>query len=270
VPFRRDELQGVKGKQPDGTSRTREAKLGCVFTQITTDVDGQPIREHESTSYVGTFAGCRDAGTLLRQEALRRGYGTIPKTVYLGDGALWIWENARLNFPDAVQILDFYHASEHLGIITAAFWSDDCKKAKRKQKDWSKIMKRGSARTLITTTKRLLTQHRVRLSESAIETIEREINYFETNMHRTCYGHFRDQGYFIGSGVIEAGCKAVIGRRMKQSGMFWGEEGAESILTLRCLSCGPHLEASWQARRSILAEIRRKARRWIEPKKDAA
>jgi len=51
---------------------------------------------------------------------------------------------------------------------------------------------------------------------------------------------------------------------------FQGEEGAESILTLRCLSSGPHLEASWQARRSILAEIRRRARRWIEPKKDAA
>ncbi len=168
VPFRRDELQGVKGKQPDGTSRTREAKLGCVFTQITTDKEGQPIREHESTSYVGTFAGCRDAGTLLRQEALRRGYGSIPQTVYLGDGALWIWENARLNFPDAVQILDFYHASEHLGIITAAFWGDNCKKAKRKQKDWSKIMKRSSARTLITTAKRLLTQHRARLSDPAI------------------------------------------------------------------------------------------------------
>jgi hypothetical protein len=135
---------------------------------------------------------------------------------------------------------------------------------------WSETLKRDSARNLITAAKRLLSQHRAHLSESAIEVIEREISYFQTNRHRTRYGYFQKQGYFIGSGVIEAGCKTVIGRRMKQSGMFWGEDGAESMLELRCLTSGPHLEAAWQARRAILTDQRRKARRWINNQNQAA
>jgi len=73
TPMRREELAGVPGKQEDGSARTREAKLGCVFTQTTTDEQGKPMRDPDSTSYVGTFRGCREAGVLLHQEALRRG-----------------------------------------------------------------------------------------------------------------------------------------------------------------------------------------------------
>ena len=78
------------------------------------------LRDPDSTTYVATFEDCRELGSLLRAEALRCGYASAPTTVYLGDGAAWIWENARLNFRDAVQILDFYHASEHAGELAAA------------------------------------------------------------------------------------------------------------------------------------------------------
>ena len=120
IPFRKDQLTGRQGKHPDAGAKTREVKLGCLFTQTSTDENGEPIRDPASTSYVGTMGGCREIGTLLHDEALRRGHGRIAQTVYLGDGAPWIWENARLNFPGAVQILDFYHAAEHLGILAGA------------------------------------------------------------------------------------------------------------------------------------------------------
>jgi hypothetical protein len=93
--------------------------------------------------------------------------------------------------------------------------------------------------------------------------IQSEINYLESHASRTHYGEYEAKGYFIGSGVIEAGCKTVIGRRLKQSGMFWSEAGAEDILSLRCQIIGPRFDALWQARRQLLEVKQLKARRWL-------
>ena len=262
IPFRKEELEGRPGKQPDGGAKTREAKLGCIFTQTTTDENGHPIRDPASTSYIGTMGGCREIGTLLHDEALRRGHGCIAQTVYLGDGAPWIWENARLNFPGAVQILDFYHAAEHLGTLAGAIEGPGSKKAESHQTRWAKKLKKGTIKPILTSVRRLLKKWSGRLQPEQLETIRREIAYFETNAHRTRYGHFREKGYFIGSGVIEAGCKTVVGRRMKQSGMFWGESGAEALLGVRCQILGPRFEEAWQARKPILNTQRRKALQW--------
>jgi len=262
IPFRKDQLQGRPGKQPDGGAKTREVKLGCVFTQTRTDENGEPIRDPASTSYVGTMAGCREIGTLLHEEALRRGHGRIAQTVYLGDGAPWIWENARLNVPGSVQILDFYHAAEHLGILASAIEGADTQKAKTRQSRWAVKLKNDSINPILSSARRLLKNRKESMTPERIETVQRELAYFKTNARRTRYGHFRAQGYFIGSGVIEAGCKTVVGRRMKQSGMFWGEPGAEALLGVRCQIMGPHFEAAWQARKEILTTQRRKALQW--------
>lgn len=261
VPMRREELEGIAGKQPDGSARTREVKLGCVFTQSTTDENGEALRDANSTSYIGTFQGCREAGILLRQEALRRGYGTAREVVYLGDGAAWVWENARANFPDAVQILDFYHASEHAGALAAALWGSDPGKAREMQSTWCHQMKATDSSTMIEQAQDLL-QDSLTLSAAQREEAQREINYFTTHARRTRYGEFRSRGWFIGSGVVEAGCKTVVGRRLKQSGMFWSQSGGEDILSLRCLMLSPQFDAAWDARRSILATQRSKARHW--------
>jgi hypothetical protein len=95
-----------------------------------------------------------------------------------------------------------------------------------------------------------------------VERIEAKLAYFENQATRTRYGEFRAKGYFIGSGVVEAGCKCVIGSRLKQSGMFWSEAGAENLLHLRCLVLGPHETDAWAARPKILAKNQQKARRW--------
>jgi hypothetical protein len=262
IPFRKQELVGRPGKQPDGGAKTREAKLGCIFTQTTTDENGEPIRDPASTSYIGTMGGCREIGTLLHEEALRRGHGRIPQTVYLGDGAPWIWENARLNFPGAVQILDFYHAAEHLGTLAGAIEGPGSKKAQTQQTRWVKKLKKSTIKPILTSVRRLLKNRTGGMTPEQLETVRREIAYFETNARRTRYGDFRERGYFIGSGVIEAGCKTVVGRRMKQSGMFWGESGAEALLGVRCQILGPRFEEAWQARKPILTAQRRKALQW--------
>ena len=262
VPMRREALEGHAGKQEDGTARTREAKLGCVFTQSVTDELGQPMRDPASTSYVGTFQGCREAGILLRQEAVRRGLGRADQVVYLGDGAAWVWENCRLNFPGAVEILDFYHATEHVGELAKALHDNDPLRAASKQSQWCHTMKESSPKAFLKEVQALLKAH-PDWPEEKRTAIETQINYFQNHAARTRYGEFRAKGYFIGSGVIEAGCKSVIGRRLKQSGMFWSETGAEDLLSLRCHIIGPHFNRIWQARATIRLQQRQRSRRWI-------
>lgn len=261
VPMRREALEGRAGKQEDGSARTREAKLGCVFTQSGTDAEGEPLRDPGSTSYTGTFAGCRESGILLRQEAVRRGLGRAQKVVYLGDGAAWIWENRRLNFPGALEILDFYHATEHVGALAKALHEDDPQRASTQQSQWCHEMKQTSPAALLGEVRTLL-KASPDWPEARRSAIESELSYLESHAQRTRYGEFRAQGYFIGSGVIEAGCKTVIGRRLKQSGMFWSETGAADLLSLRCQIMGPHFDKVWKARADIRAKERERARRW--------
>ncbi len=262
VPCRPEELAGRPGKQPDGTARTREAKLGCVFTQTTTGGDGLPMRDPDSTTYVATMGDCRESGGLLRAEALRRGLALARTVVFLGDGAAWIWENARIIFPMAIQILDFYHAVEHLGALARAIFGEG-DSATAKQRAWASELKRSDMRGILGQAARLLAAD-PDIPAQRLEDARRETAYFTTHLERTRYGYFRQQGYFIGSGVIEAGCKTVIGRRLKQSGMFWSVSGAENILQLRCLIKSPHFDAAWQARRPILQARQTKNRHWTQ------
>ncbi len=262
VPMRKESLAGVRGKQEDGSAKTREAKLGCVFTQTSVDGDGKPLRDPASTSYVGTMGGCREAAVLLRQEAVRRGLGRAEHIVYIGDGAAWVWENCRLTFPGAVEILDFYHASEHVGQLAKAL-CDTPEEALLRQGQWCHDMKQASPAAMLAEVTALLATH-PEWPEPRRTAIQGEINYLESHASRTRYGEYQAKGYFIGSGVIEAGCKTVIGRRLKQSGMFWGEAGAEDILSLRCQIIGPHFDALWRARRQLLEVEQLKARRWLK------
>jgi hypothetical protein len=118
VPMRPEELAGRKGKQADGSAKTREAKLGCVFLQTEVDAKGHPVRKEDSTTYIGSFEGATEFGLLLRQEAQRRGMAQATQIIFIGDGAAWIWELVRVNFPGAILILDFYHALLHVhGLI---------------------------------------------------------------------------------------------------------------------------------------------------------
>lgn len=229
VPMVAQELAGRSGKQEDGSAQTREVKLGAVFTQTDTDAEGLPVRDHESTTYVGSFESAPDFGTRIRAEALRRGLGRAAKVVFIGDGAAWIWELARVNFPMAILILDLYHALEHLQALCEGLYGPDTPWAARMQHTWTALLKSDQIGEVIAVARRRLHD----LGPQRDETLEKQIAYFEHHQDKMLYQTYREQGLFYGSGVIEGGCRAVVGQRLKESGMFWTETGATSVLTLR-------------------------------------
>ena len=229
VPMVPEELVGRQGKQADGSAKTREVKLGAIFTQTRTDAEGLPLRDHQSMTYVGSFEAAPDFGSRVRAEALRRGLGQAAQVVFSGDGAAWIWELARVNFPTALRILDLYHALERLHELCAGLYGADTPWAARMQQTWTAMLKNDQVGEVIAAARR----RRQDLGAPPEDALEKQIAYFEHHQDKLRYQTYRAQGLFYGSGVIEGGCKSVIGRRLKESGMFWTEPGAPSVLTLR-------------------------------------
>lgn len=242
VPMRAVELAGRKGKQPDGSARTRMAYLGCVFTQHRRDEEGHPVRDHESTTFVSSFGSIEAFGPQLRQEAIRRGLALAGQVVLLVDGAGGLANMGRLCFSQAIQIVDFYHAVEHAGRVLVALLGQEHPDYKTRQSGWARGLLKNRVRKLI---EQARAESAGRANAAAVE---KELGYFENNVERMQYGTFRRKGFFIGSGVVEAGCKSVVGARCKQSGMFWSTPGAENILAFRCIHASRRLDPFWKAR----------------------
>lgn len=242
VPMMAEELAGRRGKQADGTAKTRQAYLGCVFTQHRTDEKGHPVRDWESTTYVSSFQSIDEFGPCLRQEAIRRGMGSVGKVVVLIDGAVGLENMGKRNFKDSVQIVDFYHAMEHAGKVLDALIGKTHPDFKQRQRRWAKRLLKDKVQALIDQTRQECA------GQSQAQPVEDALGYFVRNVERMQYGTFRAAGYFIGSGVVEAGCKTVIGGRCKQSGMFWSKSGAENILALRCIHSSRRLDEFWKSR----------------------
>jgi hypothetical protein len=243
VPMRPEELEGREGKGPDGKAKTRMANLGCVFTQHQVDHEGHPIRDPKSTTYVSTMGSVEEFGPLLRQEAIRRGLTLATFVVLLIDGAEGLAKMGQLCFPTAVQIVDFYHAMEHARkVLLALLGSKEHSDFKKRLRRWARQLLRDKVEHLIATARKEC------VGTARAEAVEKELGYFVRHVERMQYGTFRSRGFFIGSGVIEAGCKTIIGARCKQSGMFWGVPGAENILALRCVSASRRLDDFWKMR----------------------
>lgn len=243
VPMRKEELEGRAGKQSDGSAKTRSAYLGCVFTQHKCDEKGRPVRDYESTTYVSNLGPLEDFGPLLRQEAIRRGMGQAGKVVLLIDGASGLENMGHLNFRDAIQVVDFYHGAEHAAkVVEALLGSKEHPEYKARRSRWVRRLLGNGVKNLIEETRQECA------GKPQAQAVEEQLGYFMHNVERMQYRTFRRQGFFIGSGVIEAGCKTVIGSRCKQSGMFWGESGAENILALRCIHSSRRLDQFWKER----------------------
>ncbi len=211
VPMRQEELEGRKGKGPDGKAKARMANLGCVFTQHQVDDEGRPIRDPNSTTYVSTMGPTDEFGPLLRQEAIRRGLPLAVFAVLLIDGAEGLANMGRLCFPTALQIVDFYHAMEHARKVLAALpGSKEHPDFKKRLGCWARKLLRDKVEQLIAAAREECA------GTARAEAVEKELGYFVRNVQRMQYGTFRSRGFFIGSGVIEAGCKTIIGARCKQ------------------------------------------------------
>ena len=249
VPVVKKETAGRQGKTEGQPAHTREAKLGCVFTQTTWDKEGFAIRDPDSTTYTGAIETAEEFGKRIYREALKRGWRLAKKKVVIGDGAEWIWALVAEHFPDAIEIVDLYHARQHLWEVARQLYPHE----EIKQKTWMKVhqkrlLDKGKIEKLVGALRAIRTTH-----PQMAEKVRTEADYFERNAERMRYPKFRRQHLFIGSGVIEAGCKTVIGSRLKQSGMFWTVRGANAILALRCSHLNGRFEDYWEGRREARA-----------------
>jgi hypothetical protein len=245
VPMTPGELRGRRGKQADGSAKTREAKIGCVFTQTTTDAKGFPARDPGSTSFVGAIESAEDFGWRIDGEAMRRGLTQAQRVVVLGDGAEWVKNLAQMHFPEATFIIDLYHARQHVSELCKTLFAMNEKKIGQQRIRWWTDLDDGKVEKIIHQAQQQLPQ-----DAEAKKKSEAEIHYLEKNKEYMRYAEFRSQGFFIGSGVIEAGCKTLIGQRLKHSGMEWSVRGANAIISLRCIIKSNRFEDYWEARAS--------------------
>jgi Uncharacterised protein family (UPF0236) len=246
VPVVKKETVGRQGKTEGQPAHTREVKLGCVFTQTTWDKEGYAIRDPDSTTYTGAIESAEEFGRRIYAEAYGRGWNRGLKKVVIGDGAEWIWNLVALHFSDALQIVDLYHARQHLWEVVRKLYPND----QGKQKAWMKmhqkrLLDRGKIEKLVGALRSIESDN-----PEVAEKIRTEADYFERNRERMRYPKFRRQHLFVGSGVIEAGCRTVVASRLKRSGMFWTVRGANAILALRCCHLNAEFEDYWEARRA--------------------
>jgi hypothetical protein len=238
VPMTAKETAGRDGKGEDGRARTREVKLGVFFTQDKLDKDGYPVRDRDSASVIATFEPASVFAGLVKAEAIRRGADRVRQFTILGDGAAWIWNIATAKFPEATQVVDLYHAREHLHDLARRLEfmlldrKDEWLAARLADLDYGYIDGICSAARAYP------------LQGTKKDEIETALGYFENNAPRMRYHWFRQCGLFVGSGVVEAGCKTVVGQRLKQAGMHWTVNGADSIIALRCAEASSQREAT--------------------------
>ena len=236
------ETAGREGKGADGRARTREVKLAVFFTQDDVDEKGYPVRDPGSCSYIATFEPAATFGDMVKAEGIRRGADHVRQLTILGDGAAWIWGIAADKFPEATQIVDLFHAREHLNSLARSL----------------EFMLPGRKQEWLEARLEDLDYGDIDGIEAAVRTypldgikkdeVERELGYFLNNAPRMRYRWFRSRGLFVGSGVVESGCKAVIGQRLKLSGMRWTITGADAITTLRCQQASRPEDRIWPAR----------------------
>ena len=245
VPVVKKETVGRKGKSEGQPAHTREAKLGCVFTQTTWDQEGYAIRDPDSTTYVAAIEPSEDFGKRLYLEAGKRGWSRAVKKVAMGDGSEWIWNIFHQHFPGAIQIVDLYHARQHLWDLARKLYPNQEAEQRRWMMIHQDMLDEGKIEGLVAALRAIDAS-----SPELAERIRIEAGYFENNAKRMRYPEFRRQHLFVGTGVIEAGCKTIIGSRCKQSGMFWTVRGANAILALRCCENNGRFEDYWEARRA--------------------
>jgi hypothetical protein len=237
VPMTARETAGRDGKGEDGRARTREVKLAVFFTQHTLDTDGYPVRDRASSSYIASFQTAGIFADLVKAEGIRRGADHVRQLTFIGDGAAWIWNLVTDKFPEATQIVDLYHAREHLHSLTRSLEfmlldrKDEWLAARLEDLDYGYVDGIEAA------------VREYPLEGVKKDEVDRELGYFLNNAPRMRYHWFRQCGLFTGSGVVEAGCKTIVGQRLKQAGMHWTLAGADSIIALRCREASTQWEA---------------------------
>jgi hypothetical protein len=253
VPMRPAEVADRIGKQPDGSAKTREAKVVTVWTAESRDEAGRPVRDPGSITYSAAIESAAVVDTSLKRsdlaervlrEATRRGFTEAPRCAVLGDGSSWIWNTATELFPQAIQILDRYHAKEALHRTAQSIFGATSAEAKPWATARCTELDDGKLQAIISA----LRPHIGACNEAA-----KCATYIIRNRRRMRYPNFHAQGLCTSTGVLEAGCKVAIGTRLKRAGMHWSVFGANAIIALRCAKLSGRFEDFWERRSQELA-----------------
>jgi hypothetical protein len=248
VPMRTSEIEGRQGKQPDGSSKTREVKLVTLWSAEGRDAEGTPVRDEGSVTYSAAIesAAQRDtdavpsefAARVLR-EATRRGYERTPRQVVLGDGAKWIWNLATDRFPNAIQIVDRFHVKQHLSDVARSVYGASSDLGKQWARERHDELDAGEIDAVL---------QALRAHSPQDDEARKCIDYVAENRSRMRYAEFRAAGLCTSTGLVEAGCKTAIGTRCKRGGMHWTVAGADAIIALRCCKLSGRFEDFWERR----------------------
>ncbi len=244
MPVRPSETAGRPGKQPDGSAKTREVKAVQVwFVRVTEDGLLQRVPGSVTYSAAVESAAVHDTDRQLPpfaqrvgREAARRGFDQAERQVILGDGAAWIWNLAAEQFPRAVQIVDLFHAKQRLWKVAHEVYGTTSEVGAAWAHAGCAELEAGRLPGV---------RAALRAHAATHEEAQAALVYFRNNADRMRYAEFRRQGLGVSSGVVEAGCKRVVGARLKGSGMRWTVAGGNTILALRSCILSGRFEDFW-------------------------
>jgi hypothetical protein len=234
--LRNDALSLEDGRSP-APGQTAESR----------DEEDNPVRDPGSITYSAAIESAAASDTSpdrsdfaerVLREATRRGFTEAPRCVVLGDGAAWIWNTARELFPQATQILDRFHAKESLHRTAQSIFG-----ATSEGKQWAAArcteLDDGRLHAIV---------HALRPHAASSAEATKCAMYIFHNRARMRYQKFHAQGLCTSAGVLEAGCKVVVGTRLKRAGMHWTVNGANAIIALRCSKLSGRFEDFWEHR----------------------
>jgi hypothetical protein len=248
IPMRRAELAGRAGKQTDGSAKTREVKVCAIWSAETQDAQGRPVRDEGSVTYSAAIesAAMRDTDQQrseftdrVLREVMRRRFTQAPRTAAVADLAPWIWNTTRELLPRTTQIADRFHVKQHLSSLAKCLYPVDAQQAKAWAQRRYEELDSGRFADLL----RAVGRHADRFEEA-----RKCFQYLHHNRERMRYPKFEAEGLCTSSGVIEAGCKVVVGTRLKRAGMHWTVRGANSIIALRCSILSGRFQDFWERR----------------------
>jgi DNA-directed RNA polymerase subunit RPC12/RpoP len=250
-PAHRTRSSAKKGKVPG------KGKLANFWKEVKTcvvycvDAGGKAVGRK---TYYATQAGHETFGHKLVTEARRRGAEFARELIFIGDGAKWIWNLCAREFPKAIQVLDWYHAVEHLWDVGRAYFGEGSDFVTQWVKAREGELYAGGVASVIDALKAMADQVGPP-PEGADETDRRVVlwrnaGYFEDNACRMRYDEYRAKGIPLASGVVESACKHVVASRLKGPGMRWDEEGAEAVLHLRSLELNDRWDTFWEQNRA--------------------
>lgn len=256
--MRRESVPMEKHEQERKGDVYRETRVGATFlaergnerSELAPDVWIDTPKEG-SQRYVARRTACGGFDQLLYSLACQSGLARAKQVVVIGDGAHWIWDLADEQFPEAVQIVDLYHAQEHVWDVAHAVFGRTTAEGIAWAKQACDLLVHGKIEDLLAAISKLPPIAPPPGKSKSIP--EQAIGYFTTNAERMRYPAFRAQGMHVGSGIAEAACKTVVTTRFKQAGMRWTPDGLDALLPLRTAKLNRAFDQFWKTQSQLVA-----------------